>query len=122
MFSIVLAYRGPSPQQGLKEIIIVAGWYIWWQRREAAKGESVAPIKISPFSIQAITANYGASSHVVAPKENGWTKPPRKTYKMRCMFFPLKIQCGSAVIRNSKGAAMAGGAWPSSNILDISTA
>jgi hypothetical protein len=86
--------RGPSKNYpvggllGLKKIIIVAGWYIWWQRREAAK--SVAPVKISLFSIQAITANYGASSHVVAPKENGWTKPPPKTYKMNvdACFFP----------------------------------
>jgi hypothetical protein len=30
---------------GLKETILVAGWYIWWQRREAVKGESVANVK-----------------------------------------------------------------------------
>jgi hypothetical protein len=67
---------------GLKETILVAGWYIWWQRREVVKGETVAPVKKSIFSIQAITANYGASSHVTVPKENGWTKPPPRSYKM----------------------------------------
>jgi hypothetical protein len=30
---------------GLKQTILVAGWYIWWQRREAVKGESVANAK-----------------------------------------------------------------------------
>ena len=30
-------------QIGLKEIIAVGAWYIWWQRGEAVKGVKVAP-------------------------------------------------------------------------------
>jgi hypothetical protein len=36
---------------GLKETILVAGWYIWWQRREAVKGESVANVKKKRYRI-----------------------------------------------------------------------
>jgi hypothetical protein len=97
---------------GLKETILVAGWYIWWQRREVVKGEIVAPVKKLVFSIQAITINYGVSSHVTVPKENGWTKPPPRSYKMNvdACFFPSGVGAVAALIRDSKGSAMAGGA------------
>jgi hypothetical protein len=36
-------------------------------------------------------------------------------------FFPSGVGVVAAVIRDSKGAAMAGGAWPSANMLDVST-
>jgi ribonuclease HI len=109
---------------GLKETILVAAWYIWWQRREVVKGETVAPVKKSVFSIQAITANYRASSHVTVPKDNGWTKPPPSNYKMNvdACFFPSGAGAVAAVIRDSKGSAMAGGAWPMTNMLDVGTA
>jgi hypothetical protein len=109
---------------GMKETILVAGLYIWWQRREALKGESVANAKSSAFSIHAITANYGEATHATAPKVNGWTKPPPKTYKLNvdASFFSSGIGTAAAVIRNSKGEAIAGGAWPMANILDASTA
>jgi hypothetical protein len=36
------------------EIIAVGGWYIWWQRREKVKGESVNPPKNYAFAMQEI--------------------------------------------------------------------
>jgi hypothetical protein len=41
-----------------------------------------------------------ASSHVVASKENGWTKPPPKTYKMNvdAGFFLSEFGAVAAVI------------------------
>jgi hypothetical protein len=33
------------------EIIAVASWYIWWQRREIVKGETVSPPKNTAFAI-----------------------------------------------------------------------
>lgn len=42
-------------QIGLKEIIAVGVWYIWWQRREAVKGVKVAPAMNTVFAIQALT-------------------------------------------------------------------
>jgi hypothetical protein len=41
---------------GLKETILVADWYIWWQHRELVKGE--------------ITSNYGATIKATTPKVN----------------------------------------------------
>jgi hypothetical protein len=56
-------------QLGLQEIILVAAWYIWWQRREAVKGEKVAPAARSAFSIQALTLNYGLAAENTLPKQ-----------------------------------------------------
>jgi hypothetical protein len=67
---------------GMKKTILVAGWYIWWKRCETVKGESVANAKNSAFSIHAITTNYGAATKAIAPKVDGWIKPPPKTYKL----------------------------------------
>jgi hypothetical protein len=109
---------------GLKETIVVAGWYIWWQRREAIKGENVASASSSAFAIHALTANYGESLPSSVPKKIMWSKPSRKSYKMNvdACFFPAGVGAVAAVIRNSKGEAIAGGAWPMTNILDAGTA
>jgi hypothetical protein len=66
-------------QLGLQVTILVAAWYIWWQHREAVKGENIAPVAISAFSIQDLTLNDG-------------------------------------------GEAIAGGAWPKSDLLDAPSA
>jgi hypothetical protein len=109
---------------GLKETILVAGWYIWWQRREAIKGEKVASTSSSAFSIQALTANYSVSVPSSVPKDIMWRKPSGKNYKMNidACFFPGGEGAVASVIRNSKGEAIAGGAWPMINMLDVSTA
>jgi hypothetical protein len=41
-------------QLGLHELSLVGSWYIWWQRREWVKGESVASSSSSAFSIHAL--------------------------------------------------------------------
>jgi hypothetical protein len=38
----------------LKELILIGAWYIWWQRREFVKGQSVAPPRKTTFSILAL--------------------------------------------------------------------
>jgi hypothetical protein len=42
---------------GLKELILIGAWYIWWQRREFVKGESVAPPRETTFSNQNFVAH-----------------------------------------------------------------
>jgi hypothetical protein len=64
------------------EIIAVASWYIWWQRREKVKGESVSPPKNYAFAINAITENYRAAISKSVVKEINWLKPPRGQLKL----------------------------------------
>ena len=61
----------------LQETVAVAAWYIWWQRREAVKGEFISTPARSAFSIQALTLNYDRAETKVVPKEVSWCKPPR---------------------------------------------
>jgi hypothetical protein len=73
----------------LKELILVGAWYIWWQRREFVKGESVSPPRQSAFSIQALKSNYCAAERKSEPKEVNWCKPPMNSYKLNvdaCFF------------------------------------
>jgi hypothetical protein len=42
---------------GLKELISVTSWYLWWLRRRRSRGESVPPVYKCKMSILAITAN-----------------------------------------------------------------
>lgn len=52
-----------SSKLGLKETILcVEAWYIWWQRREAVKGNHVAPPAVIAFAIQALATNFAQGS------------------------------------------------------------
>jgi ribonuclease HI len=111
-------------QLGLQETILVAAWYIWWQRHEAIKGECVAfPVSLA-FSIHSLNINYGSVSSKVVPREIGWSKPPPCHYKFNvdAAFFPHGGGVVAAVIRDSKGEAIVGGAHPITNITDVTTA
>lgn len=67
---------------GLKETIVVGAWYIWWQRREFVKGESIAPPDRTTFSILALANNYVEAAAGSEPKEMGWRKPPHNSCKL----------------------------------------
>jgi hypothetical protein len=124
---ILQSPRRKSPilgQLGLQETILVAGWYIWWQRREAVKEERVASPISSPFSIQALTVNYGHATGKAVSRDIVWSKPPLGQYKLNvdAAFFPSGGGAVAAVIRDSKGEAIAGGARPFLNIPDATSA
>lgn len=57
---------------GVAESVIVGAWYIWWQRREFVKGNSIAPPTRTAFSINAITSNYAAVEGAVQLKKIPW--------------------------------------------------
>ena len=109
---------------GFKEAIAVGAWYIWWQRREAVKGEQIKSPANSAFAIMALTANYQGASSGAEPQEITWSKPLPHTYKLNidAAYFPNGSGAAGAVLRNNKGEALAGGCWPLSNLLDAGTA
>jgi ribonuclease HI len=111
-------------QLGLQETILIAAWYIWWQRREAVKGEKVAPPLWSAFSIQALTLNYGLATKNSVPRQLQWCKPPLNMYKANidACFYPNGMGAVAVVIHNDHGEVIVGGAWPKLNLLDATTA
>ena len=115
----------PSPGRiGFKEAVAVGAWYIWWQRREVVKGESVASPPQSAFAVLAITANYQGAKPNKEPRVVQWVKPFTDMYKLNidASFYPNGTGAAGAVLRNSKGEAIAGGGWPLCNITDATTA
>jgi hypothetical protein len=110
-------------QLGLQKTISVAAWYIWWQCREMVKGENVAPLERSAFSIQALTVNYGAAETTKAPKAEVCYKPPPNHYKMNidACFFPNGFGAIASILHNSRGEAVAGRACPKINLNDATT-
>jgi hypothetical protein len=56
----------------LKELIVVGAWYIWWQRREHVKGESIAPLNRTAFTIQALAMNFKGAAKGAIPREVQW--------------------------------------------------
>jgi hypothetical protein len=61
---------------GLAELVLVAGWYIWWERRQKVHGENVqAPFR-SAMSIRVLAKNYmTALKKPDAKQREGWKKP-----------------------------------------------
>jgi hypothetical protein len=47
---------------GVAELVLTAGWYIWWETRQIAHGESVQTTPRSAMSILAMTTNYMKSN------------------------------------------------------------
>ena len=109
---------------GFKEAIAVVSWYIWWQRREAVKGEIIATPTRSAFAILALAANYQGASKGTVVHKISWTKPSLHSYKLNTdASFSLNGEgAAGAVLRNDKGEAVADGCWPLSNLLDATTA
>ena len=95
---------------GLKEIIAVGAWYIWWQRREAVKGETVAPPSRTSFSIHALALNFQEADSRATTREIKWSRPASGTYKLNVdgCFFSNGTGASGAVVRNSRGDTMAG--------------
>uniref|UniRef100_A0ACD5XCK5 Uncharacterized protein n=1 Tax=Avena sativa TaxID=4498 RepID=A0ACD5XCK5_AVESA len=89
--NIFRSLRRNSPvlgQLGLHETIVVAGWFIRWQRKQAVRGEHVPSPSSSAFSINGLTLNFRSVRGDSTPHENN--KPPPKSYKLNvdALFFP----------------------------------
>ena len=97
----------------LKELIVVGAWYIWWQRREYVKRESIAQPRQTAFAIQALKSNYCVAQAKTQPKEIIWSKPKLNSYKLNidACFFPNGSGATGAIIRNDKGEAIAGSSY-----------
>jgi hypothetical protein len=130
--SVILEYILRSPNKNvpnleqvtLHELIAVGGLYIWWQRREAVKGERVSPPKSSAFAIKSLTANFGVSQGKSMEKEFKWLKLTRGKLKLNtdASYFADGSGAAGGVLRNDKGEVMAGYYCPLVNMLSPATA
>ena len=91
-------------QLGLQETIAVGVWYIWWERREAVKGQMVNTAASTSFAIQAITTNHVVRSNTARP-EVRWQRPAPGYYKLNvdASFFEDGSGAAAAVLRTIEG-------------------
>nr|XP_020200228.1 uncharacterized protein LOC109786057 [Aegilops tauschii subsp. strangulata] len=109
---------------GLQEVVTVGAWYIWWERREAKKGATVKNPISSAFSIHAI-----ASNHIGQIPENitfseRWVKQTPGSYKVNtdASFFEDGSGAITAIIRDSRGHAVAGATELFAHAHDVASA
>ena len=57
----------------VSEAVLVGAWYIWWQRREFVKGETIATPTQSAFSIAGLALNYKGAHLDKLPKQVRWS-------------------------------------------------
>jgi hypothetical protein len=54
---------------GFAEIVLIAGWYIWWERRQIVHGEKVQSPFRSAMSIRVLAMNYMNASKKPGEKQ-----------------------------------------------------
>jgi ribonuclease HI len=65
---------------GLKEVISITSWYLWWMRRRRTHDEAVPPVFKCKMSILGIATNAAKATHPIAD-EVKWNKPETRQVK-----------------------------------------
>jgi ribonuclease HI len=61
---------------GFAELVLIAGWYIWWERRQKVHGENIQTPLRSAMSIMVLAKNYmNVLKKPDAKQREGWKKP-----------------------------------------------
>ena len=60
---------------GLVELVLTAGWYLWWERRQIVHEEMVQTPARTAMSIAALTKNYQIATKKSSKLRQGWKKP-----------------------------------------------
>jgi hypothetical protein len=94
------------PELGMKELVTIACWFIWWERRKIAHDEKVQKPASSAQAIAAIALNYWrALKKNVRDRCLGWEKPKEDYVKLNvdAIFSPDSCSGATgAVIRDEK--------------------
>jgi ribonuclease HI len=96
---------------GLKEVISVGCWYLWWMRRQRTHGEPVPPISKCKISILSIASN--AALPVLSWDPEGsaqWKKPEPRHVKLNVnasFYAETGAGAAGAIIRDFRGTFVA---------------
>ncbi|KAI5004855.1 hypothetical protein ZWY2020_032098 [Hordeum vulgare] len=67
------------------ELILVAMWFIWWQKRQVAKGETVMTPEQTTISIRVLATNFVRSNtpkQAIRKNDQRWKNPSRGVIKV----------------------------------------
>jgi uncharacterized iron-regulated membrane protein len=60
---------------GFAELVLIVGWYIWWERRQKVHGANIQTLLRSAMSITVLPKNYmNALKKPDAKQREGWKK------------------------------------------------
>ena len=99
------------------ELFAVAAWYIWWQRRQLVKGESITSPERTATTIKVLCTNFFRASKTNIPdrkREQMWRKPPRGWVNINVdASFSTETMSGTvgAIARDDRGEFVAAAAW-----------
>jgi ribonuclease HI len=99
---------GGSSNLGMKEVVCVTSWYLWWLRRRRSRQEPVPPIFKCKMYILAIASNSAKAASCLNVSSSGvqWKKPiPRQLKLNMDASFHADSRSGStgAVVRDFQG-------------------
>jgi ribonuclease HI len=95
---------------GLKEVMMVTCWYLWWLRRRRTHDEETPPVNRCRLSILSITSNAKSANSKLNPLTATWVKPMPRWMKVNVdASFHVDSGTGSvaAVLRDYQGRFVA---------------
>ena len=101
----------------MAELVAVASWYIWWQRRQLVKGEPVRPPDCTAVSIKVLATNFVRAStpnRRQRQRDHMWRKPTRGSVKINVdATFCGETMKGAtgAVARDDQDGFIAAASW-----------
>ena len=89
------------------DLVAVAVWYIWWERRKVTHGETVQTPSRTAHAISTLVLNYTRSKKKrMGIDRHGWTKPKENFVKLNVdAGFDVDTGTGStgSIIRDGRG-------------------
>lgn len=114
---VLFRHKSMVGELPLAELIAVGSWYIWWQRRQFVKGESIRTPDRTAISIKVLATNFvcaATPNQPVRKRDHMWKKPTSGRVKINVdAAFYAENMAGAtgAVARDDRGEFIAAASW-----------
>nr|XP_020176446.1 uncharacterized protein LOC109762044 [Aegilops tauschii subsp. strangulata] len=120
--------QGISEGVPMPELILVAAWYLWWQRRQHVKGEEIQTAEKTAISIRVLATNFTraySSKYSERKQDQMWKRPANDVVKVNVdAAFQADSLSGAtgAVARDHRGNFIAAATWYLPQVLSVDAA
>ena len=95
---------------GLPELVLIGGWYLWWERRQLVRGEQVQTVAKVAMAIAALALNYSRAPKKMQVQNKRWKRPPEGRIAINVdATFSMESGTGATgvIIRDHTGSCIA---------------